>query len=93
MIQISIATLGLRSAQQGMSFQDNHENLQALRDQSSKMINQYLSKLSVARAGTVSQGDSIVRDFALHDRQHFSISQEISIYVGSKDGKWLGQTP
>ncbi|KAK3935811.1 hypothetical protein QBC46DRAFT_461874 [Diplogelasinospora grovesii] len=89
MIQISIATLGLRSTQQGMSFQDNHENLQALRDQSYKMINQYLSKLSVARAGTVSQGDSIVRDFALHDRQHFSISQEISIYVGSKDGKWL----
>jgi hypothetical protein len=35
-------------------------------------------------------GDSIVRDCAIHDLQHFSIAQDISLYVDCCGKGWFG---
>ena len=90
-IRLATTTIGFRSAQPGVSLRANHENLQELRDQSSKLIGQYLNKVSLARASDVRQGDSVVRDFSLHDRQFFSIEQYMSVYVHVEKPTWLGK--
>ncbi|OIW26045.1 hypothetical protein CONLIGDRAFT_708937 [Coniochaeta ligniaria NRRL 30616] len=81
MIQLWTTTLGTRSTHQHSSFQEDHENLDDLRSQTSRMMRSYIEKISVARAQSICYGDSIVRDFALHDRSSFSIEQAMSIYV------------
>ncbi|KAH8906182.1 hypothetical protein BR93DRAFT_928786 [Coniochaeta sp. PMI_546] len=89
MIQLWTTTLGTRSTHPESSFREDHENLDDLRSFSSGMMRSYIDKISVARAQSISYGDSIVRDFALHDRSTFSIEQAMSIYVSGSADRWL----
>jgi len=35
-------------------------------------------------------GQSIVRDVSLHDESHFTVEQDVSVYVQQRSGSWLG---
>lgn len=38
-------------------------------------------------------GDSIVRGFAIHDTEHFTIEQDISICIDRVGRGWIGKLP
>lgn len=52
----------------------------------------YHERLSRGRGGEHRPGDSIVRDFSVHDHDHFSLEQDISVNITSTGDKWLGKS-
>ena len=51
----------------------------------------YVENLARGREVEGRSGDSVVREFSVHDHDHFSLEQDISIHIMSTGGKWLGE--
>lgn len=51
----------------------------------------YLERLSRGRKREGRPGDSIVREFSVHDHHHFSLEQDISVHIKFTGDKWLGE--
>ncbi|KIW74481.1 hypothetical protein Z517_12421 [Fonsecaea pedrosoi CBS 271.37] len=49
----------------------------------------YVERLARGREGESRSGDSIVREFSIHDHDHFSLEQDVSVHITSADDKWL----
>ena len=92
--QLRIWTIGYR----GHGARSNQASVDVLRRDSAIQMEDYRTRLS---AGSSFQtGDSIVRNYEVHDQEFFSIEQLVTIYVSTahesdKDGKsegWLGES-
>lgn len=51
----------------------------------------YLERLARGRQREGRPGDSIVREFSVHDHHHFSLEQDISVNIKFTGDKWLGK--
>lgn len=93
MLELCATTLGEKSEQRSRG-QTSHELLPGLRDAADASMKQYNNALSRNRFRT-RHGESVVRQFVLHDLDLFSIEQNISIWVGKEenDGSWIGESP
>ncbi|KAF2815317.1 uncharacterized protein BDZ99DRAFT_435597 [Mytilinidion resinicola] len=86
MIKLRITTLGV-SPQTSKSL-DEQWNLENLRLQNAKPMNDYHHKTK--KLSDSKLGDSILRECSVHDFQHFSIEQDISIHVIKTWKGWVG---
>ncbi|KAF2232580.1 hypothetical protein EV356DRAFT_534509 [Viridothelium virens] len=86
MVKLRITTIG--ETRPGGSTSHSQEKLEYFRTRNERSLSAYIETL---RSGSGPRlGDSIVRQCSLHDMQHFSIEQDISIYVVKKDASWVG---
>lgn len=75
-VRLKVTTLGKRET----ATVERHEAKKALQMQFQKLSD-----------GTSAPGQSIVRNFSVHDEEHFSMEQEISISVLRRGHGWIGQ--
>ncbi|KAL9095195.1 MAG: hypothetical protein Q9165_002451 [Trypethelium subeluteriae] len=86
MAKLRITTVGETISRGSTSH--SQEKLEGFRTRTERSLGVYLETL---RSGSGSNlGDSIIRQCSLHDMQHFSIEQDISIYVCKKEASWVG---
>ena len=69
------------------------QNIENLRQDAATIMLTYQNSLKEGRGWK--QGDSIVRHYTLHDKEHFSIEQYVTVYLhGAADFKhWAGKLP
>ena len=70
--------------------QQRQHDLNTIRQRAEDSWFTYLERISRGREREHGPGDSIVRDFSIHDQDHFSLEQDISVNITSAGGKWLG---
>ena len=67
-------------------------DLDRTRKSAEDLWSSYLERLSRSRGSEDSSGDSLVRDFSIHDHDQFSLEQDISVNITSIGDKWLGES-
>ena len=50
----------------------------------------YLDRISRGKDPELQVGDSVVRDISVHDSEHFSIEQSVSIQILKAQAGWIG---
>jgi hypothetical protein len=66
--------------------QEALESLQARNGESMRAYREKLRRYSESKLG-----NSIVRDCSIHDMRHFTIEQDISIYISKCEKSWVGE--
>lgn len=79
-IQFRVTTIGYLQGNKS-----TQEELDALRLRCSEDMKEYFVPL---RKDKWTLGDSVVRSFSIHDAEHWSIEQEISVYVKPNGSHW-----
>jgi hypothetical protein len=90
MLQFSITTLGFRLSVDDPISNTQQEKLRRLRQHCAGILREDLKKLASHQGCDSYKGDSVLRGFTIHDREYFSLDQDISMYVGEVDGGWIG---
>lgn len=68
----------------------SQDSLDAARELASQDMAKYITSLSTLNSPRVTLGDSVVREFSIHDSEHFSIEQMVSINISQCGNGWLG---
>ncbi|KAI9733659.1 MAG: hypothetical protein M1834_003261 [Cirrosporium novae-zelandiae] len=89
MIRLPLTSIGCRMTKGRTRDDISQKELDGLRKETLEAMKKYLEKLSQGRESELKLGDSIVRHFSVHDNQHFSFEQDISIYVGKSQKGWI----
>lgn len=87
MFRLRVTTIGGSRSEPGND--TTQQDLDSLRLQNAKAMHTYKEKLRNHSDSKL--GDSIVRDCFIHDSQHFTIEQDISIYVSKIEKSWIGE--
>ena len=66
----------------------NQSKLDALRDVCAKDMDNYLENIKL---DGIEPGDSVVRRFSVHDNTHFSLEQDITLYIADSGQSWTGK--
>ena len=88
MLSLRISTLGFR--QSGDQLDHGQGDLDALRRKVSDEMGRYISKIASLNHPDVQQGDSVVRQFFLHDSDNFSLEQTLSLAIQRAGDAWMG---
>ena len=88
MVHLLSTTVGCRAPYNDQITVDMDDNVR-LRNRITQLMEEYRTVLCLGNNAHLSQGRSIVRDVALHDAQHFSIEQDISMYIGTAPTGWV----
>jgi hypothetical protein len=88
MISLQITTIGSRQCDR----QGGHDQggLESLRRHTSEEMLSYMSKLGSLNCPGIAPGDSIVRDFSVHDFDYFSLEQTMSLGIHRTRDGWIG---
>lgn len=70
------------------AFQPSTDSIEGLRSACKNHMNEYLMRLS--RGQGIESSDSIMRQFYVHDKYHFSMEQMITIQVNTDGQGWIG---
>jgi hypothetical protein len=76
----------------GWQEHENNADVKSKRSDAANKMKTYLHSLRVGQGWHC--GNSIVRSFALHDEQQFSIEQTVTVYVARIDktiDRWIGE--
>lgn len=87
MFRLRVTTIGGSRSEPGED--TTQQDLDSLRVQNVRAMHTYKEKLR--NHSNSKLGDSIVRDCFIYDTQHFTIEQDISIYVKKIGGSWIGE--
>lgn len=88
MVALHITTIGFRIS--GGRARLAQAELDVLRDEAAHSMADYISHLSSLHSPRIALADSIVREFSIHDSEHFSIEQKLSIEVIPHENNWIG---
>jgi hypothetical protein len=92
MARLRITTIGYRQPRLGFSAHQHPQRyLDRLRSEAAKGMTQYENTLRMEDKWKT--GDSIIRDFAIHDTEHFTIEQDISICIDRIGHGWICKWP
>lgn len=69
--------------------EDQQSVLKSLRDRNRLHLEAYRDKLKSPHE--LALGDAVVRETSIHDLKHFSIEQDVSIYLGRYHESWAGE--
>ena len=83
-IRLRLASVGCRQYDGAR----NQKEIQRLRSTAAAQMKEYLVNLK--RENDVKTGDSIVRSFAIHDEEHYSLEQDMALCVNKFGKGWLG---
>ncbi|KAF2727236.1 hypothetical protein EJ04DRAFT_506027 [Polyplosphaeria fusca] len=89
-VRLPSITVASRSSGSGLSRFHHHNKLSKIREETAKRLEDHIHNIRQGRESQLPQGTSLVRDFAIHDYQHFSLDQEISVYVAGNGKRWIG---
>lgn len=85
-VHLRLSTIG--GARFQSTTKETQKELDSLRAQNVRSLQNYHEKL---RSHSESKlGDSIVRERSIHDSRHFTIEQDMSIYVTRTEKSWIG---
>jgi hypothetical protein len=84
-VRLKIPTIGHREHDEVYS----QKKLDSLRKITQDEMHDY--NMQLRQGAHTDTGTSIVRSFALHDLNHFSLEQEISLCVNNFGGGWIGE--
>lgn len=79
MIQLSYISIGVR---ENPGDKRTQRDIRLLKQDGMKAMSRYIHNLNTRMETGCALGNSIVRDFDVHDETHFIIEQRISIYLG-----------
>lgn len=93
MLRLCITTIGRWGGrrQYGKKMSQNDLHLRRYRAEGS--LHRHIGGVSRSSDGDIKLGDSMVRQFSIHDEEHFSIEQDISVYVTKCGNRWIGRAP
>lgn len=92
-VQTDTVTLYVTTICQRLSDSRGHlsqDYLDEARELASQEMAKYVSSLSGLNCPRITLGDSVVREFSIHDSEHFSIEQALSINISRCGKGWLG---
>lgn len=90
MARLRITTIGHRQPRLGLSAsRRSQKHLDRLRAQATNDMLQYRNILGTENVWKT--GDSIVREFTIHDEEHCTIEQDISICIDRVGQSWIGK--
>ncbi|KAF2178182.1 hypothetical protein K469DRAFT_803890, partial [Zopfia rhizophila CBS 207.26] len=89
-IQFPAVTLASRSSSSHTAQIYHRGKLSKLREETARLPGYHLDKFIQGRESHFPQGSSIVRNFSIHDCRHFSLEQEISVYIAPHGKGWVG---
>ena len=89
MLSLRIITIGSRKAP-NRRYPPTQNELEHLRQEARTSMKAYLDRISRGKDPELQLGDSIVRDISVHDSEHFSIEQNISIHILKAMAGWIG---
>lgn len=90
MTRLRITTTGYRQPKSGFpAYQHPQMYLDKLRSDAAKGMRQYENILRTEDKWKT--GDSIIRNFAIHDTEHFTIEQDISVCIDRIGHGWIGK--
>lgn len=69
----------------------DQREIDRLRSHGHMAMDRYLHALNQSLDSRSGPGDSIVRDYLVHDLTHFTIEQDISVCVTRKENGWIGK--
>jgi hypothetical protein len=87
-IKLRYVTIGHRKVR---GREANQREIDRLRSHGHKGMDRYLHALNQSLHSRTGPGDSIVRDYIVHDLTHFTIEQDISLCVTRKENGWTGK--
>jgi hypothetical protein len=88
-IRLPPRTVGSRSLGNSLSRKQHHSKQSKVREEAGKRLEDHLKRITQDRESHLPQGRSLVRDFAVHNYRHFTLEQEISIYVAANNKHWV----
>ena len=91
MARLRLVTIGSRTSEGTSRGWFRRSDLEGLRQRGVREFGAYMEKVTNGRETETQSGDSIVREFSIHDNEHFSLEQDISIYITNALGAWLGK--
>jgi hypothetical protein len=76
----------------GRFWQLSHHSIQTLRKMAADDMERYYNALGDGHGWK--QADSVVRQYILHDKEHFSIEQKVTVYLHNESGTqpWTGKS-
>ncbi|EED21633.1 hypothetical protein TSTA_088690 [Talaromyces stipitatus ATCC 10500] len=86
MTRLRVTTVGYYKI--NFSMKNSHAVVESMQRESAGLMDAYLQKIKTRRHSRV--GDSIFRDISVHDSEHFTIEQDISVYIGTYQDDWIG---
>jgi len=86
MIRLRTTTIG--GLQQVSARDDGQSRLEILQAESARSMDEYRKRLR--SLSDPSLGDSIIRDCSVHDLQHFSVEQDVSVNICKTENSWAG---
>jgi hypothetical protein len=87
-IRLRIVTIGDRGENISSG---SHSHIQSMRERCEADMSSYLH--DVTREYQLQAGNSIVREFNVHDGRYFSLEQEVTVMVKKLPNSWLGEQP
>ncbi|XDG08249.1 hypothetical protein ABKA04_007864 [Annulohypoxylon sp. FPYF3050] len=88
MVSLKVTRIGSRQSTKHSG--SDQEKLDALRAHTSREMAEYMTKLASLNTTGIEAGNSIVREFSLHDFDNFSLEQTISIGIHRSGQGWIG---
>lgn len=85
-IVLRFITIGRRNSKGNSQY-----HIDCLRKSGAQQMGDYQHSLKLSREENWRPGDSIVRCYSVHDDEHFSIEQEISISLNNCGKQWIGK--
>ncbi|KAI1456286.1 hypothetical protein F4805DRAFT_476069 [Annulohypoxylon moriforme] len=87
MVSLKVTKIG---SEESTRHSGEQEKLDSLRKHSAKDMASYMTKLASLNTTGIEAGDSIVREFSLHDFDYFSLEQTISLGIHPVGQGWIG---
>lgn len=89
-IRVPCVTIASRSTSSAIPQLSNQSKLLKIRDETERLLDNHVEKFIQGRETNLPHGRSVVRRFFVHNLQHFSLEQEISLYVATQSKGWVG---
>ncbi|ORX98667.1 hypothetical protein BCR34DRAFT_146416 [Clohesyomyces aquaticus] len=88
-LRLPSVTLASRSSSSEI-IQPHHQGIVSrIRDETARLMDAHVDRYLQNREACLRSGTSIVRNLSVHNPQHFSLEQEISIYVAPYGREWI----
>lgn len=91
MLRFCITTIGRRHRSWRYDEARAQSNIHLLRRRAESGLQSHIEGVSRGLDEDLKLGDSMVRHFSVHDEEHFSLEQDISVYVTKLGSGWIGR--
>ena len=92
MLRLCVTTIGSRGPHRKHGKNLVQRDIQSLRCRAENSLREHFEGVSRSSDNDLKLGDSMVRHFSVHDEEHFSLEQDISLCVTNSGNGWIGRS-